>query len=202
MNAKKLSSILKKVNLPTYFRKKGRLAYYTVSLNGYIILIGIFLDSSIDPDVFHVQYFIQPLFCPFETYIFNFGKRILSHLEESKAHLIEIEISKFHKLSRFGEILNLIKSKYYGTTKEYFHLSAGFIHFICGDIKSAKNEISEILKFSKEIDSNPPQWRIENIEKAKEILLYIEKGELHLYLKKWQDYTIKSLRLEKELMLQ
>ena len=48
------------LNFPDRFKKKGRLAYYTLThKTGAIVLVGFYLDNSIDPNSFFVNYFAQ-----------------------------------------------------------------------------------------------------------------------------------------------
>lgn len=68
------------LNFPDRFKKKGRLAYYTLThKTGAIVLVGFYLDNSIDPNSFFVNYFAQCLYVPFCTYNFSLGDRIGSY---------------------------------------------------------------------------------------------------------------------------
>lgn len=65
---------MRKLNLPDKFKKKGRLAYYTLAhKTGAMVLVGFYLDNSIDPNSFFVNYFAQCLYAPFSTYNFSLG---------------------------------------------------------------------------------------------------------------------------------
>ena len=53
MKSTELSKITRKLILPDRFKKKGRLAYYTLAhKTGAMVLVGFYLDNSIDPNSF------------------------------------------------------------------------------------------------------------------------------------------------------
>ena len=196
MTTRQLTKILNQIQLPSYFNKKGKLGYYTVSKNNYVILIGIYLNRATDKDTFFIEHFIQPLFFPFHTFTFSFGERIGNYWKEGDVVKIEKELSQLKQLTSFDEIKNVIKTQFSGVDKEYFHQSVSFINYIQGDIHKAKIEIQKIIK---EGNKDLPKWREDEIKKSKEILHLIERGELDLALKEWQKLTINDLRLDKQL---
>ena len=60
MKSTELNKIMRKLILPDRFKKKGRLAYYTLAhKTGAMVLVGFYLDNSIDPNSFFVNYFAQ-----------------------------------------------------------------------------------------------------------------------------------------------
>lgn len=80
MKSSELNKIMRLLNFPDRFKKKGRLAYYTLThKTGAIVLVGFYLDNSIDPNSFFVNYFAQCLYVPFCTYNFSLGDRIGSY---------------------------------------------------------------------------------------------------------------------------
>lgn len=80
MKSSELNKIMRLLNFPDRFKKKGRLAYYTLThKTGAIVLVGFYLDNSIDPNSFFVNYFAQCLYVPFCTYNFSLGDRISSY---------------------------------------------------------------------------------------------------------------------------
>ena len=75
MKSSELIKIMKKLTFPSY-TKKGRLAYSIIEHeNGAKLLKGFYLDSSINKDLFFVQYFVQSLYDPFP--FFNFCPKFL-----------------------------------------------------------------------------------------------------------------------------
>lgn len=192
MTKRQLTKVLNNIALPNYFTKKGTLAYYTVSEDDYDILIGVDLDRTMDADKFFVQYFIQPLFYPFETFIYTFGERIGGYWKAGEEDKIEKELSRLKRLHSFEEVADLLKAKFSGVNKEYFHQSLGFISYIKGDLESAK---IEICKIANEISEDIPKWREEEIKKSMEIIELINRRELEPVLKNWQKSTLKALKL-------
>lgn len=89
MKSTELNKIMRKLIFPDRFKKKGRLAYYTLThKTGAMVLVGFYLDNSIDPNSFFVNYFAQCLYVPFSTYNFS--------LETELAHIgTPIEFQNF-----------------------------------------------------------------------------------------------------------
>jgi hypothetical protein len=195
MNITQLTKVLTKICLPDFFNKKGKLAYYSVSENDYIILIGIYLNRTIDEESFLVEYFIQPLFFPFHTFTFSFGERIGSYWKKGDVTKIEKELSQLKQLTSFDEIANIIETRFSGVTRGYFHQCLCFINYIQGNIDKAKLEINKLII---EDERGIPKWREDEIQKSKEILELIDRGELGICLRNWQQSTIKDLRMDKQ----
>ena len=103
MNKKEKIKIMKQLDLPHYFIKKDNLAYYITSKLGLDVVTGIYIDSSIDPENFFVQYFVQPLYIRFPTFIFNFGYRIGSHWTIKDLEKINLELSILNKFNDFND---------------------------------------------------------------------------------------------------
>ena len=90
MKTTELNKIIKEIKFVDKFIKNGRLAYYIIKdKSGAAILIGFYLDSSVDKDAFFLQYFVQCLYVPFSTYNFSLGERIGNHWkkEETKKNI-------------------------------------------------------------------------------------------------------------------
>ena len=80
MKALTLNKILRDLTLSDKFTQKGRLAYYIVThRTGAMVLVGLYLDKSIDSTSFIVYYFAQCLYDPFCALNFSLGDRIGSY---------------------------------------------------------------------------------------------------------------------------
>jgi hypothetical protein len=99
LNSKDLTALMKKLKVKDFFHKKGRLAYYFVQQGELKILVGIFLDSSIDAESFLVEHFVQPLFIPFPTVCFTIGKRVGTHWNLNSVEKLEAELQKIIRLN-------------------------------------------------------------------------------------------------------
>ena len=112
MNKKEKIKIMKQLDLPHYFIKKDNLAYYITSKLGLDVVTVIYIDSSIDPENFFVQYFVQPLYIRFPTFIFNFGYRIGSHWTIKDLEKINLELSILNKFNDFNDLCSNIEKNY------------------------------------------------------------------------------------------
>ena len=116
MKSTELSKITRKLILPDRFKKKGRLAYYTLAhKTGAMVLVGFYLDNSIDPNSFFVNYFAQCLYAPFSTYNFSLGGRLgsywdINRMSELQGKLNEFDV--FDKLNTFEDILQYSVNNY------------------------------------------------------------------------------------------
>lgn len=87
---------MRKLILPDRFKKKGRLAYYTLAhKTGAMVLVGFYLDNSIDPNSFFVNYFAQCLYAPFSTYNFSLGNRLGSYWDINRMSELQDKLNEF-----------------------------------------------------------------------------------------------------------
>ena len=87
---------MRKLILPDRFKKKGRLAYYTLAhKTGAMVLVGFYLDNSIDPNSFFVNYFAQCLYAPFSTYNFSLGGRLGSYCDINRMSELQDKLNEF-----------------------------------------------------------------------------------------------------------
>ena len=109
MKSTELNKIMRKLILPDRFKKKGRLAYYTLAhKTGAMVLVGFYLDNSIDPNSFFVNYFAQCLYAPFSTYNFSLGNRLGSYWDINRMSELQDKLNEFDvfdKLNTFEGFL-------------------------------------------------------------------------------------------------
>lgn len=109
MKSTELNKIMRKLILPDRFKKKGRLAYYTLAhKTGAMVLVGFYLDNSIDPNSFFVNYFAQCLYAPFSTYYFSLGNRLGSYWDINRMSELQDKLNEFDvfdKLNTFEGFL-------------------------------------------------------------------------------------------------
>jgi len=196
MTSTERTKILKKINLPSFFTKRGPLAFYVIENDGFKILVGLYIDSTLDKDNFFVQYFIQPLFIPFPTYVFTIGKRIGGHWSLQDIKKIENAISNIGELKSFEDIKETLRTAYGNLESSYKHQLLGYIHLIFNEFELANFELQKIVK-SKSQDS--PKWKTDEIERVNNILTCINNSEYEkakYILIKWQETTISSLKFK------
>ena len=119
MKSSELIKIMKKLTFPSY-TKKGRLAYSIIEHeNGAKLLKGFYLDSSINKDLFFVQYFVQSLYDPFPFFNFSLGDRLGGHLNSSEIDKINKMIDSFKEFDRlksFSDYIPFLNTHpYYGS---------------------------------------------------------------------------------------
>lgn len=120
MKSSELNKIMRLLNFPDRFKKKGQLAYYTLThKTGAIVLVGFYLDNSIDSNSFFVNYFAQCLYVPFCTYNFSLGDRIGSYWQIDRMPDLQDKINNFdvfNELNTFEDFLAILKKHpYYGS---------------------------------------------------------------------------------------
>ena len=95
MNSKDRATIIKNLYFPENFIKKGPLAYKMVKKDDLCYLVGFFVDNSIDKDSFYVQYFVQPLFIEFTTFVFTLGQRVGGIWNKNNISGLQISLEPF-----------------------------------------------------------------------------------------------------------
>ena len=191
---------MRKLILPDRFKKKGRLAYYTLAhKTGAMVLVGFYLDNSIDPNSFFVNYFAQCLYVPFSTYNFSLGNRVGSYWDSNRISELQDclnEFDVFDKLNSFDDfLLFLDKHPYYGSKNnhdEYFALT----YYLLEYYRKSVHFLDIIISLNKRDDSNLFLHQIENAQLLKG---YIETGEYDKgvsQILQWQEQTIKGIGLK------
>jgi hypothetical protein len=199
MKTVEFNKIMKGLNFPVRFIKKGRLAYTIIVYEmGAKILVGFYLDTSLDKDSFKVQYFVQCLFVPFSTYNFSLGDRIGSYFSDRDIELLNNELTNFRKfdsLYSFDDFIPYLEnSTYYGNNVErtkYFALT----YFIQKDFEKALLNLVEIIKLKSHSNID---WFKEDVLNAEFIKSCIEDNNYEKGIEqilKWQSDTVKSLKI-------
>ena len=200
MKLSEFNKIMNRLNFPESFIKIGRLVYTTLNHEtGAKILVGFYLDSSIDKNSFFVQYFVQSLYVPFGTYNFSLGDRIGNYWGIDDVDYINNELKrfgKFYSLNSFEDFIPYLENNiFYGNEigrTQYF----AFTYFIQKDFERSLLYLNEIINLK---SHSNPEWFKEEILSAKFIKNCIEN---HNYndgieqLIKWQLHTMKSLKLK------
>ena len=200
MKTLELSKIMKKLILPNKFVKKGRLAYYTLTHStGAIVLIGIYLDNSIDPNKFFVCYFAQCLYEPFCTYNFSLGDRIGSHWDINSVSQLQERMSEFdvfNGLDSFDDfVLLLEKHPYYGNKigrDNYFALT----YFILKEYDKSLHYLDKIISLKNEKNCIFFSQEIENALIMKNYIIVNDYDKGIAQMLQWQEQTMKGLRLK------
>lgn len=199
MKTVELNKIMKGLNFPVRFIKMGRLAYTIIEhKTGSKILVGFYLDASLDKDSFKVHYFVQCLFVPFSTYNFSLGDRIGSYFSKRDIELLNNELTNFRKfdsLYSFDDFIAYLEnSTYYGNNVErtkYFALT----YFIQKDFEKALLNLVEIIKLKSHSNID---WFKEDVLNAEFIKSCIEENNYKKGIEqilKWQSDTVKSLKI-------
>lgn len=199
MKSSELIKIMKKLTFPSY-TKKGRLAYSIIEHeNGAKLLKGFYLDSSINKDLFFVQYFVQSLYDPFPFFNFSLGDRLGGHLNSSEIDKINKMIDSFKEFDRlksFSDYIPFLNTHpYYGSDINRYKCYA-FHYYLQSDYENSRCSFCKILNF--ETHSNP-EWFEDDINIAREFIGFIDSCSFEKGLNKllqWQKDTIKNLKLD------
>lgn len=200
MKSTELNKVMRSLTLPSKFIKNGRLAYYKLTHEtGATILVGVYLDSSVDPNSFFVQYFVQCLYLPFSTFIFSLGDRIDGHWEISDLPEINRKLhnfNKFDKLNSFKDFIPFLeKHPYYGEgtgRNQYFALT----YFVEKNFKESLKYLDKILELKNHTN---PEWFKHDIQNAEQMKCFIiensyQKGINQIL--KWQQETMSAIKLK------
>ena len=201
MKSSELNKVMKKLILPDKFEKKGRLAYYTLThRTGAMVLVGFYLDNSIDSNSFFVNYFVQCLYKPFCTYNFSLGGRIGSYWQIDRMVELQDEMNRFDVfdgLDTFDDFIPLLKNHpYYGAAvgrDAYFALT----YFILNDYRKSKCFLDKIISLEKREDGYLFSEEIENARMMKDCIENDDYDKGISQILQWQEQTIKEIGLRK-----
>lgn len=199
MKSSELNKIMRLLNFPDRFKKKGRLAYYTLThKTGAIVLVGFYLDNSIDPNSFFVNYFAQCLYVPFCTYNFSLGDRIGSYWQIDRMPDIQDKINNFdvfNELNTFEDFLAILKKHPYYGLKTGRDVYFAFTNYILKDYGKSEYFLDKIISLRKRDHHNLFSYEIENAQFLKDCIekCNYDKGINQILL--WQAQTINGLGL-------
>lgn len=200
MKSSDLNKIMKMLNFPDRFKKKGRLAYYTLThRTGAILLVGFYLDNSIDSNSFFVNYFVQCLYVPFCTYDFSLGDRIGSHWQIDRLSELQDKINRFdvfNKLNTFEDFLPLLKKHPYYGSKTGRDVYFALTYYILGKYEKSSHFLGKIISLENRIDHDLFSHEIGNAILIRDC---IEKGNYDkgvFKILQWQEQTIKDIGLK------
>ena len=199
MKSSELNKIMRLLNFPDRFKKKGRLAYYTLThKTGAIVLVGFYLDNSIDPNSFFVNYFAQCLYVPFCTYNFSLGDRIGSYWQIDRMPDLQDKINNFdvfNELNTFEDFLAILKKHPYYGSKTGRDVYFAFTNYILKDYGKSEYFLDKIISLKKRDNHNLFSHEIENAQFLKDCIekCNYDKGINQILL--WQAQTINGLGL-------
>lgn len=200
MKTSALNKIMKNLILPEKFTKKGRLAYYIVShKTGLVVLVGLYLDNSIDSTSFMVYYFVQCLYEPFGAINFSLGERIGTYWSiDSTSELQKRinEISNLDELNTFDDFLIFLNNHpFYGdklSRDSYLALT----YFISGHYDKSLFYLDEIISTERDVNFNSCSKEVKNAQLIKSFIIDRDYDKGISQLLQWQSQTIKDLGLK------
>ena len=199
MKTSELNKVMKELALPAKYTKAGKLAYYRLNHEtGASILVGIYLDSSIDANLFFVQYFVQCLYIPFTTYVFSLGDRIGKHWKVTDIPEINqklYDFNKLNKLNTFSDFLPYLEQNpYYGEStgrNQCFALT----YFIQKNYAKSLQFLNDIIVLKNHVNS---EWFKQDIKNAEQIKSLIDDDKYQTGIEqilKWQSETMTAIKL-------
>lgn len=200
MEASVLNKIMKNLILSDKFTKKGRLAYYMLThKTGARVLVGLYLDNSIDSTSFLVYYFAQCLYEPFGALNFSLGGRIGTYWGIDGIPELQKRINQFDilgKLNTFEDFLCFLNNHpYYGDRlgrNSYLALT----YFVLNQYNKSLFYLNEIISTEKDINFNSFSQEVKNAHLIKNFIINKNYNEGILQLLQWQSQTIKDLGLK------
>lgn len=200
MKTSELNKIMKGLNLQKKFKKKGRLAYYTLKHNsGAVVLVGLYLDRSLNPDIFYVYYFAQCLYEPFCTYNFSLGNRIGNCWDVNSVPQLQERINNFDVfdgLSCFDDFMRLLENHPFFGNKTGRNVYFALTYYILGEYDKSLHYLNEIISLRREENNKLYFQEIENALTMKSYIMEKKYNEGITQILQWQDQTIKELGLK------
>lgn len=200
MKSTELTKLMKKLTLPDKFEKKGRLAYYALThRTGAMVLVGFYLDSSIDPHSFFVNYFAQCLYVPFTTYNFSLGHRIGSYWQVDRLAVLQECMNKFdvfNELNTFDDFLTLLKSHPYYGSMEGRNLYFALTYYVLNEYRKSLSFLDKIISLEKRDDGYLFTREIENARFVKDCIEREDYDKGIRQILQWQEQTIKDIGLK------
>lgn len=185
--------------LPDKFEKKGRLAYYTLAhTTKAIVLVGFYLDNTIDPNSFLVNYFAQCLYVPFCTYSFSLGERVGSYWNIDNTPELQNklnEFKEFNKLNTFDDFLPMLRNHPYYGAKAGRDMYFALTYYILGKYTKSSSFLDKIISLKKKDNHILFSQEIDNAQLIKDC---IENGNYDKgigQILQWQKQTIKAIGL-------
>ncbi|MEN3000338.1 MAG: hypothetical protein ABDI19_00655 [Armatimonadota bacterium] len=221
MKARDLMKLVKRFVLPHLegFRVHRSLVYahpVDMVLRGFV-----FQPLSMDPNAFTVEVFAQPLYVPSDCIWYTFGKR-LGWLKHRRGIWWELDISDLRQSEAvFREITEYILdvglpfvqrlatpagfvqygAKASGVPKDpHVREAIAYSRILIGDYAKAARELEHLHReLIREQEDYP--WMKEMAERVETIskLLQQSPEDAVRQLHEWRDWTLKQLRLEKEI---
>lgn len=201
MKAIELNKIMKGMHLPNKFTTKGRLAYYTLThrTTRASVLVGLYLDSSIDPESFIAYYFFQCLYEPFCTLNFSLGDRIGNHWNKDNITKLEKKINDlriFNNLNTFDDFVRiLIKHPYYGekTGRDSY---LALTYFILKEYDKSLFYLDEIISTENDVDEKFRSSEVNNARLIKNSIINFDYNQGITQIIEWQNQTINDIGIK------
>ena len=191
---------MKNLILPNQFTKKGRLAYYLVShKTGLVVLVGLYLDNSIDSTLFMVYYFVQCLYEPFGAINFSLGERIGTYWSiDSTSELQKRinEIGNLDELNTFDDFLIFLNNHPFYGDKLCRDSYLALTYFISGHYDKSLFYLDEIISTERDANFNSYSKEVKNAQLIKSFIIDRDYDKGILQLLQWQSQTIKDLGLK------
>jgi len=197
MNGKDRATIIKKLNFPENFIKKGPLAYKMVKKDDLFYLVGFFVDNSIDNDSFYVQHFIQPLFIEFTTFVFTLGHRVGGIWNKDNISDLQMSLEPFFLKvpNNVPDIINYINGNFKNLDNLFKYQSLSYSYVLVQEKEAA---IKELKKVSFKDLKTGPLWKQKELGRINTVLDLMEKNEfneIRAIFGLWQQATLDAIKL-------
>lgn len=200
MKTSVLNKIMTNLILPDKFTKKGRLAYYIVShKTGLVVLVGLYLDNSIDSTSFIVYYFVQCLYEPFGALNFSLGERIGTYWSIDSTSELQKginEIANLDELNTFDDFLMFLNNHPFYGDKLSRDSYLAFTYFILGHYDKSLFYLDEIISTERDVNFNSCSKEVKNAQLIKSFIIDRDYDKGISQLLQWQSQTIKDLGLK------
>lgn len=164
-----------------------------------MVLVGLYLDNSIDSTSFLVYYFAQCLYEPFNALNFSLGGRIGTYWSIDSTPELQKRINDFdvlNKLNTFDDFLYFLSNHpFYGDKlgrDNYLALT----YFIFSQYDKSLFYLNEIISTEKDDNFSSYSQEVKNAQLIKNFIINKNYDKGILQLLQWQSQTIKDIGLK------
>lgn len=206
-------------SLPSFKVKRSTLLYETPI--EMILRAFYFQTSYLDKESFTVWAFAQPLYVPSDHIVLNIGGRLgwlwrnrdiwwtiqlgdveseYRTMQDLLGWIQKVGLPFLESIKTPADIIQWIRKQSGNPSDEHYQEIIAYSYVLLGNYREASHTISRLLPNLYRHSGDYP-WMLEiacRVERMKELLDHSPDDAIH-QLRTWRDWTLKQLRLEKEI---
>ncbi|MEM0503966.1 MAG: hypothetical protein QXT58_04580 [Archaeoglobaceae archaeon] len=222
MKVDRLMRVVKAYILPSLpnFRLKRSSCLYATPVE-MILRAFYFQTSYLDPEAFTVWAFAQPLYVPYENIVLNIGGRLgwlwrdkdiwwriqlgdadseRNTMQDVLWYIQKVGLPFIESMQTPKDIIYWIRKKSGNPDDEHYQEVVAYSYVLLGDYKRALHIVDRLISTLNRHKEDYP-WMFEMEERVnliKDLLQQSPEAAIQ-QLREWRNWTLKQLRLEKEI---